>query len=182
MHAAIRRAELTVVKTGAGSTESRVSRRCTELSSICSALPRLCGGAAAAAAPARPQRLPEGWFHVPRGQANMAIPWCPAGFPHGVSAPVSQGRDVKILLLGGGSCPLRSGGLFFSFRVISLNYRKSDQGPFLDVRLQEATSKRPFTASYLAGFILLNTAARDTQTIPSQESTITMSQKHLLFI
>lgn len=72
---------------------------------------------------------------------------------------------------------------FFSFfPVISLNYRKNDESSFLDAKLQETKSKRPFAASYLAAFILLNTAPRATQTIANQEGTITMSQKHLLFI
>lgn len=71
---------------------------------------------------------------------------------------------------------------FFFFPVISLNYRKNDQSSFPDAKLQETKSKRPFAASYLAAFILLNTAPRATQTIANQEGTITMSQKHLLFI
>lgn len=74
------------------------------------------------------------------------------------------------------------GGACFSFPIISLNHRSNDQSSFLDVKLQETKSKRHFIASYFASFILLNTAARATQTIANQEGAITMSQKHLLFI
>lgn len=178
---AIRRARLTVVKPGAGRTKSQVSRRSMELSSSAPC----CLSFAAGTAAATPTRsgLTEGYTFHKAGQKSQ-FPGFVRAHAHGVLALVSQGRDVKILLLGGGSCPLRSGRLlFFSFCVISLNYRKSDQGPFLDAKLQETKFKRPFTASYLASFILqLNTAARAAQIIANQESTITMSQKHLLFI
>lgn len=147
---------------------------------LSSSSPRCLGRPAAgtAAVPAH-SGLPEGYtFHEARQKSQF--PGSMQARAHRVSAPLSQERDVKILLLGVGSCPLRSGGLFFSFRVIFLNYRKSDQGPFLDRK--ETKFKRPFTASYLSRFILLNTTVRAAQTIANQERTITMSQKHLLFI
>lgn len=115
--------------------------------------------AQAAAATSAHSGLPEDYrYHKPKQTTTTTKSQCPGSMHiHRVISIYQPHDGYKNLAAGWGSS-------------------------FLDTKLQESKSKRPFIASYFTSFMLLNTAARATQTIANQEGAIIMSQKHLLFI
>lgn len=142
--------------------------------------------AQAAAATSAHSGLPEDYrYHKPKQTTTTTKSRCPGSVHIHRVISIYQPRDgYKNLAAGWGGCALRFGcvGVGFPLPVISLNYRKNYQSSFLDTKLQESKSKRPFIASYFTSFMLFNTAARATQTVANQEGAIIISQKHLIFI
>lgn len=110
VQAAARYVRLTTARTERGSTRYRVYRRYIKLISSATRCLSFATQAAAAASAAR-SGLPEGYtYRKPKQKSRF--PGSTHAHAHGVSASVSQGREVKILLLG--VCvSLRSGGFFF---------------------------------------------------------------------